>query len=26
VVTVTVTPNCQGGSGTSWNYTLHCPT
>jgi hypothetical protein len=26
VVTVTVTPNCQGGSGTAWNYTLHCPT
>jgi hypothetical protein len=26
VVTVTVTPNCQGGSGTAWNYTMYCPT
>ncbi|MDD5563312.1 MAG: CARDB domain-containing protein [Thermoanaerobaculaceae bacterium] len=26
VVQVVVTPNCAGGSGTSWNYTVHCPT
>lgn len=23
-VTVQVIPNCAGGSGTQWNYTLHC--
>ena len=26
VIQVVVTPNCAGGSGTSWNYTVHCPT
>jgi hypothetical protein len=26
VIQVTVTPNCAGGTGTSWNYTVHCPT
>ena len=24
-VTVQVIPNCAGGTGTQWNYTLHCP-
>lgn len=24
-VTVTVQPNCAGGSGTSWNFTVYCP-
>ena len=24
-VTVKVTPNCQGTSGTAWNYTISCP-
>lgn len=25
VIQVVVTPNCAGGSGTQWNYTVHCP-
>jgi len=25
MVTVEVIPNCAGGSGTLWNYTVHCP-
>jgi hypothetical protein len=24
-VRVEVMPNCQGGTGTAWNYTVHCP-
>lgn len=24
-VTVTVQPNCAGGSGTAWNFTVYCP-
>ncbi len=24
-VTVEVQPNCEGGSGTAWNYFAHCP-
>jgi hypothetical protein len=24
-ITVQVIPNCKGGSGTSWNYTVSCP-
>lgn len=24
-VNVQVIPNCAGGTGTSWNYTVHCP-
>jgi hypothetical protein len=24
-VRVQVTANCAGGTGTSWNYTVHCP-
>jgi formylglycine-generating enzyme required for sulfatase activity len=24
-VSVQVIPNCAGGSGTQWNYTVHCP-
>jgi len=24
-ITVKVTPNCTGTTGTSWNYTVHCP-
>ena len=24
-VTVEVTPNCAGGSGTSWEFTVRCP-
>jgi YVTN family beta-propeller protein len=24
-ITVTVTPNCAGGSGTAWNYSASCP-
>ncbi|MCA1826740.1 MAG: M23 family metallopeptidase [Gemmatimonadales bacterium] len=25
VVTVKVTPNCSGTTGTAWNFTIHCP-
>jgi hypothetical protein len=25
IVTVEVIPNCSGGTGTEWNYTLSCP-
>jgi hypothetical protein len=25
VIQVVVTPNCAGGSGTAWDYTVHCP-
>jgi len=24
-VAVQVFPSCAGGSGTTWNYTVHCP-
>jgi hypothetical protein len=24
-VNVQVIPNCAGGTGTAWNYTVHCP-
>ncbi|MFH1081015.1 MAG: hypothetical protein V1766_12290, partial [Pseudomonadota bacterium] len=24
-ITVAVSPNCAGGSGTAWNYTVYCP-
>jgi len=24
-ITVQVIPNCKGGSGTAWNYTVACP-
>ena len=24
-MTVEVQPNCAGGTGTAWDYTLHCP-
>lgn len=26
LITVQVVPNCAGGSGTAWNYTVYCPT
>ncbi len=25
IITVRVNPNCDGTSGTSWNFTVHCP-
>ena len=24
-ITVRVNPNCEGGSGTQWYFTVHCP-